>query len=251
MKESEIKRAIEKIDWALLGVLDTVSRYEDILTMHLEKTSKETEDALQLVKDLCDFMIDDGSIDLSKVLQRIFDECMDINCGKHGDIKDGVLTEERQDIVDRILFNVSSICWEIQCYWNYINAPQSTIIDGMGQQGENTKKKERKCHKNTFEDIVQYSKVEDGEDIGKKLVLERLHYLIDGKTGKAVGLVIRKAWIDKLITDFPTMDTFKTEFVINTDNGKGEKSNWEAIRKYFGREKIEYDIKANDIIILN
>lgn len=145
MKESEIKRAIEKIDWALLGVLDTVSRYEDILTMHLEKTSKETEDALQLVKDLCDFMIDDGSIDLSKVLQRIFDECMDINCGKHGDIKDGVLTEERQDIVDRILFNVSSISWEIQCYWKYIeekrktymtpkNAPQSTINEGDGQQ---------------------------------------------------------------------------------------------------------------------
>lgn len=135
MKESEIKHALEKIHWAILGALDTIDRYNDIVTEHLEKTGNETEEAVKLVISLCDYMIDDGKIELSEDLQIIHDEATKITCGEYGEIPKEAKTDELQPLLDRILINIANIRLEIQHYWEWEaqNKADSSATDkGMG-----------------------------------------------------------------------------------------------------------------------
>lgn len=83
--------------------------------------------------------------------------------------------------------------------------------------------------KSDFRGLIQY------ED--KEKLLKRLHSLIDGNKGKRVGLVLNRAYFDKLITAIPTQGEFKSEFeLIGT---------WQGIYKYTSQH--ENDIA--DIVI--
>jgi len=83
-----------------------------------------------------------------------------------------------------------------------------------------------------FRDSIQY------ED--KQHVLNRLHFLIDGKGGKEVGIVLAKAYHDKLITKIPSQKEFETEFTLN--------GSWRCISNY---TKFEFDNgKAAERIVI-
>ena len=133
MKESEIKRAIEKIHWAFLGALDTIDRYNDIPTEHLEKTGNETEEAVKLVISLCDYMIDDGKMDLSEELQIIHDEAVKITCGKYGEIPKEAKTDKLQPLLSRILINIANIWVEIQNYWEWEEQKQEPATQAQNK----------------------------------------------------------------------------------------------------------------------
>lgn len=82
--------------------------------------SDETKAALQLVTSLCDYMIDDGELDLAEDLQIIHDEACKISNGEYGRVRDDALTDERRPIISEILINVANMWAEIQDYWEWM-----------------------------------------------------------------------------------------------------------------------------------
>ena len=119
MKKSGIRRSLEKIHWALGGVKDMIDRPTDILPEHLQMLGTETKAALQFVISLCDYMIDDGELDISEDLVIIHDEAVKISNGEYGRVPGDALTEERQPIIDEIFINVDNMWVEIQHYWEW------------------------------------------------------------------------------------------------------------------------------------
>ena len=71
----------------------------------------------------------------------------------------------------------------------------------------------------------------------KEKVINRLHYLIDGKTGSEVGAILLRAKLDGLLIRVPTKAEFEGEFgkLVDDENSKA-RSKWEAIRKYMDSE---------------
>lgn len=76
--------------------------------------------------------------------------------------------------------------------------------------------------KATFKDIIQYP--------DKDNLLERLHFLIDGKKGKSIGIVlVRAKYIDHFLIRYPTKDEFESVFKYQ--------GTWNAISNYFYKEE--------------
>lgn len=95
------------------------------------------------------------------------------------------------------------------------------------------KKSTRKKKIYNFSDIIQYH--------DKKELLERLHFLIDGRGGAAVGAVIQKAKMDGYLTRYPYEGDFRQEFEV--------KGSWSAISNYFNENDINCLVKSADVII--
>lgn len=74
-----------------------------------------------------------------------------------------------------------------------------------------------------------------------KKFLERLHQLIDGKSGAAVGAVLLRAQQKGYLSDVPTKMEFESEFTLI---GK-----WNAIQNYTSDSNLKALAKANKIII--
>ena len=86
--------------------------------------------------------------------------------------------------------------------------------------------------KKNFADIIQYP--------NKDELLRRLHFLIDGKGGKDVGLVLCRAISLNYLTRKPTQSEYESEFrLIGT---------WLAIYKYMGDTDANLE-KSNKIVI--
>lgn len=95
------------------------------------------------------------------------------------------------------------------------------------------KKSTRKKKIYNFSDIIQYH--------DKKELLERLHFLIDGRGGAAVGAVIQKAKMDGYLTRYPYEGDFRQEFEV--------KGSWNAISNYFNEDDNKCLAKSADVII--
>lgn len=95
------------------------------------------------------------------------------------------------------------------------------------------KKSTRKEKIYNFSDIIQYH--------DKKELLERLHFLIDGRGGAAVGAVIQKAKMDGYLTRYPYEGDFRQEFEV--------KGSWNAISNYFNEDDNKCLAKSADVII--
>ncbi len=95
------------------------------------------------------------------------------------------------------------------------------------------KKSTRKKKIYNFSDIIQYH--------DKKELLERLHFLIDGRGGAAVGAVIQKAKMDGYLTRYPYEGDFRQEFEV--------KGSWNAISNYFNEGDNKCLAKSADVII--
>lgn len=95
------------------------------------------------------------------------------------------------------------------------------------------KKSTRKEKIYNFSDIIQYH--------DKKELLERLHFLIDGRGGAAVGAVIQKAKMDGYLTRYPYEGDFRQEFEV--------KGSWNAISNYFNEGDNKCLAKSADVII--
>ena len=74
-----------------------------------------------------------------------------------------------------------------------------------------------------------------------KKLLERLHRLIDGKSGAAVGAVLMRAQQKGYLSKVPTQAEFRSEFALV---GK-----WNAIHNYMNDNNEKALAKANKIII--
>ena len=139
MKESEIKKSIEKIHWALLGILDMIDRPNDVLLEHLEMLADETTNALNLVISLCDYMIDDGAIDLTEDLEIIHKEAVAISNGEFDRIPKEALTDVRQPLFAKVLNNAGNMWVEIQRYWEWVETAKKPTSDTNGMEmGSNT-----------------------------------------------------------------------------------------------------------------
>ncbi|MGL4519349.1 MAG: hypothetical protein ACRCUJ_06655 [Phocaeicola sp.] len=104
----------------------------------------------------------------------------------------------------------------------------------MVAPAEESKKKNRPAEE--FRDIIQH------ED--KDKLLERLHFLIDGKSGADVGCVLLKAKLDGYLSKKVTIGAYESEFGIVG-------SKWSAIYKYLNDNNINALDRANQIIIFN
>lgn len=101
------------------------------------------------------------------------------------------------------------------------------------RQAENNEPKKKAKPKPTFASIIQYP--------NKESVLERLHGLIDGKSGADVGAVLLKARIDGYLTRNPTQAEFTSEFeLIGT---------WSSIANYMSDNNANALDRANKILI--
>lgn len=74
-----------------------------------------------------------------------------------------------------------------------------------------------------------------------KKLLRRLHQLIDGKSGAAVGAVLLHAQLKGYLSEVPTQAQFESEFTLN--------GSWNAIHNYFNDNEPKVMAKANKIII--
>ena len=87
--------------------------------------------------------------------------------------------------------------------------------------------------KKKFADIIQYP------DTNK--LLERLHFLIDGKKGAAVGAVLQKAKMSGYLTKYPGRKEFESEFELI--------GSWSGISNYFNENSNKCLAKSADVII--
>lgn len=74
-----------------------------------------------------------------------------------------------------------------------------------------------------------------------KKLLRRLHQLIDGKSGAAVGAVLLHAQLKGYLSKVPTRAQFESEFTLN--------GGWNAIQNYMNDNNEKAWFKANQIII--
>ena len=74
-----------------------------------------------------------------------------------------------------------------------------------------------------------------------KKLLRRLHQLIDGKSGAAVGAVLLHAQLKGYLSKVPTRAQFESEFTLN--------GGWNAIQNYMNDNNEKAWFKANKIII--
>lgn len=84
-----------------------------------------------------------------------------------------------------------------------------------------------------FSDLIQHPQKDE--------LLKRLHFLIDGKRGAAVGAVLLKAQQKGYLTECPTQEEYESEFVLV--------GTWQAIHNYMNPGNSNALVKANKIII--
>lgn len=122
MKESEIKRAIEKINWNVSGVKCIINddpQFGEITVENLTRDCKLLEESKCLVEALCDYMIDDGSVDVSEELEAVYVEADRTLRGEYGQMPENTLTDETQPLYDRIMECLSAITFVINDYWEW------------------------------------------------------------------------------------------------------------------------------------
>lgn len=102
------------------------------------------------------------------------------------------------------------------------------------QKRENLQKRSQASRTRNFKDIIQYP--------DKDKLLERLHELIDGKSGADVGAVLLNACsINPYLTRRPTQAEFESEFELI--------GSWQAISNYMNENSEKALVKANRIAI--
>lgn len=166
---------------------------------------------------------------IKEVLQIIEDNNWVIENKKYKNIttKIGYIVEHGERFRFKSVYNIANMLedWIMQ-----ITLLEECFADNpTDAQGREVKDEVKKRGGNSFKGLIQY------ED--KDKLLKRLHALIDGNSGKRVGLVLNRAYYDKLISHIPTQEEFKSEFKLI--------GSWQAIHKYTSN----YDNDISDIVI--
>lgn len=121
---------------------------------------------------------------------------------------------------------------DLKKQWKKIrDKPLSTIQDADTEDRQSLKEQNTAMNSQTIRQLNTKQKRKINEDFkglilynDKEKLLNRLHKLIDGNGGKRVGLVLNRAYYDKLISSIPTQGEFKSEFRLY--------GSWQAIYKY-------------------
>lgn len=93
---------------------------------------------------------------------------------------------------------------------------ESTPISCQPQEELYFKEKAPTVKESQFSNLIQYE--------NKEALLERLHFLIDGKSGvDAAAIIVRATDIDKYLLRYPKQKEYESEFTLI--------GSWEAIRK--------------------
>lgn len=106
-----------------------------------------------------------------------------------------------------------------------------TLLDAQVQMKKEEQKKRTPTHK--FSDLILHKEPEK--------LLERLHQLIDGKRGAAVGAVLMRAQQKGYLIKVPTQAEFESAFTLI--------GGWNAIQNYMNDNSTKALAKANKIII--
>ena len=112
---------------------------------------------------------------------------------------------------------------------------QETKRNNKSEEQVHTENKSNKKEP-SFSDIIQY--------YDKQKLLDRLHFLIDGKGGAQVGAVILKAKVEGYLSDNPVKKAFYKEFPNTTGT-------WQAIHNYFDESDNKCLAKARGVIIFD
>lgn len=167
---------------------------------------------------------------IKEVLQIIEDNGWVIESNKYKNLttKTGYVVEGGERVHFNAVYNIADM---LDDWVSWITLLEEEFADNpTDAQESNTAQDEvKKRGGNSFKGLIQY------EDKAK--LLKRLHSLIDGNKGKRVGLVLNRAYYDKLISAIPTQEEFKSEFKLI--------GSWQAIHKYTSNH--ENDIA--DIVI--
>lgn len=134
-----------------------------------------------------------------------------------------------QDKFEKLIYEVQSLAdtYGIEIDDNYSEETEDSDVSKV-----KTKPVPRKTKQGSFSDIIQY------ED--KDKLLNRLHELIDGRSGADVGCVILKAFQENYIIRMPTQKEFASEFSLN--------GSWSAIHNYMNDNNQNALSRSNRIV---
>ncbi len=189
-------------------------------------------------------------------ITEIIDRVMD------GTMMDNAIIEESAGNIDAIIEDIDALCNEyctkaLKGLWDdgrgeHTETIYSRLLSALSvlteykrntpvnepQQEQEHQAKTPQRRKKTFRDIVQYGETEDD----KTKLIRRLHVLIDGQSGAAVGAVLLNAFhINPYLREIPTKSVYESEF--------GLIGSWSAIRKYLNDNDNTALAKANKVVI--
>lgn len=220
MKRSEIKDLYDQSDSALklLKAMALLLPYCNGEQATAEATQKAADQAAALwnpVKIMCDYMIDDGSIDMTERLQNIKAEVsrIELSVAKMGYSKVRMpLMLNCRAIINQIKDMEAWTTNNTEHQQGHIAAPQqpdngsSGELTGNGNESapEGSKQPHPKSTTTNFR-----NKIAGNVDSDK--LLAKLHTLMDGKTGKEALIYLTVCIIDGKMNR-PTFKQFKAEF---------------------------------------
>ena len=108
---------------------------------------------------------------------------------------------------------------------------EQEVMDFLRLCGE--PRKQHQARQASFRNLVQYPDPDR--------LIQRLHDLIDGRNGAAVGCVLLRCVQDNLLTRNPTQAEFCSEFQLT--------GSWQSIHKYMDDNNLNALSKANRVVI--
>jgi len=135
----------------------------------------------------------------------------------------GIISDYEQEL---FVMDLNRFSFRLKCVVSYIR--------GLYSNGGNDVEIEQAKQPN-FRDCIQYN------DPNK--LLQRLHQLVDGKSGADVGCVFLAASIKGLITRLPTKSEYESEFFL--------KGSWSAIHNYMDDNNENALSRANRIVFFD
>ena len=114
MKESEVRRALEKIGVFVDDVKDVLDKQKTLSTDWLREYAQHGEAAREALASVCDYIVDGGELDLGGELQELQEEVCRLLLGEWGYIPNDDPDEERKGLFARIAIRLDDLLTEIE-----------------------------------------------------------------------------------------------------------------------------------------
>ena len=205
MKRSEIKDLYNQSDSALrlLKVTASLLPYCNGVQATAEATQTAAAQAANLwnpVKVMCDYMIDDGSIDMTERLQNIKAEVsqIELSVAKMGYSKEQMpLLLNCRAIINQIKDMEAWTTDNPEPQQKHTEAPQQPIGGISGELAGNDKKTHKEHTKKTFKDRI-------AGNVDSDALIAKLHTLMDSKKGKDALIYLAVCIKDGKLISLPT-----------------------------------------------
>lgn len=125
MNESEIKRALDGIGVFIDDVKDILDKQRNITTDVLRAYSLHGNGAVEALRCLIDYTVDNGEVDLTEEFKELHKTASDLTFGKYGSLPEDDEDEERNSLFAHVAFRIADIWTEIQRTWKWMEAHES------------------------------------------------------------------------------------------------------------------------------